>query len=159
MMTRYKHTEQTEAACYFITTSARPCFSLTDTPETALKVVEIMFNAASIYSVKIIAYAVMSSHVHLLGFCETGGKQMSAFMKSFKGVTWKQFSGREPIWEERFDSRTIVGEKMLRQCIEYIHNNPMKAGLVENPGDYLYSSAAVWSGARDDERIKKEFLI
>ncbi len=30
---------------------------------------------------------------------------------------------------------------MIRQKINYVHNNPVKAGLVENPEDYTYSSA------------------
>jgi hypothetical protein len=30
---------------------------------------------------------------------------------------------------------------MLRTKLEYIHNNPVKVGLVTNPEDYKYSSA------------------
>jgi hypothetical protein len=30
---------------------------------------------------------------------------------------------------------------MLHQKIDYLHHNPVRAGLVEEPGDWLYSSA------------------
>lgn len=35
---------------------------------------------------------------------------------------------------------------MMEQKLDYIHNNPVKAGFVENPEDYLYSSARDYSG-------------
>jgi len=35
----------------------------------------------------------------------------------------------------------ISGPDMAWQKLEYIHNNPVKAGIVEKPEDYLYSSA------------------
>ncbi|HAD98263.1 MAG TPA: transposase [Cryomorphaceae bacterium] len=39
--------------------------------------------------------------------------------------------------------------KVTAQKIDYLHNNPVKAGLVENPEDYLYSSARDYSGEKD----------
>ena len=35
----------------------------------------------------------------------------------------------------------IFSNKFIKQKVEYIHNNPVRAGIVENPWDYLYSSA------------------
>jgi len=44
---------------------------------------------------------------------------------------WKEHSRGVPIWNS----------EMLFEKLEYIHNNPVKAGIVENPKDYLFSSA------------------
>ncbi len=41
----------------------------------------------------------------------------------------------------RFDDRIIGSRHMLRTVIEYIHNNPVKAGIVERAADHKYSSA------------------
>jgi putative transposase len=35
----------------------------------------------------------------------------------------------------------IYSQKFIEQKINYIHNNPVRAGIVEKPEDYLYSSA------------------
>jgi len=40
----------------------------------------------------------------------------------------------------------IISEKMLMQKIEYIHFNPVKAGLVREPEDWKYSSASYYAG-------------
>jgi len=33
----------------------------------------------------------------------------------------------------------------LMQKVHYIHQNPVKAGLVQHPDDYLYSSSRIWN--------------
>ncbi len=42
---------------------------------------------------------------------------------------------------KRFDDEVIRNEKMFWAKLRYIHNNPVKAGLVIKPEDYKYSSA------------------
>ena len=41
---------------------------------------------------------------------------------------------------DRFDDEVIRSEKWFFQKLNYIHNNPVKAGLVEMPEDWSYSS-------------------
>ena len=50
------------------------------------------------------------------------------------------------IWKPRFDSFVITTENTLKQKIEYIHNNPIRKMAVEEPWQWHYSSAAVYSG-------------
>jgi REP element-mobilizing transposase RayT len=57
-----------------------------------------------------------------------------------------EYATQEPakncrVWKPRFDSFVITNESTLRQKIEYIHNNPVRAGLVFQPTDWRYSSA------------------
>ena len=40
--------------------------------------------------------------------------------------------------------RNIVNEKSLRRAIDYIHNNPVRAGLVREPTEWRWSSARFW---------------
>jgi putative transposase len=44
----------------------------------------------------------------------------------------------------RFDDVIIYGRKQFRVKLNYIHGNPVKAGLVANAIDYKYSSAKDW---------------
>ena len=48
------------------------------------------------------------------------------------------------VWEHHPDKFLITSESTFMQKVNYIHMNPVKAGLVEHPDDYLYSSARIW---------------
>ena len=45
------------------------------------------------------------------------------------------------LWMDRFDDLVIENDKTLQMKIEYIHNNPVKAGFVDQPEQWKYSSA------------------
>ena len=47
------------------------------------------------------------------------------------------------------DFRFSKGNNYLNLCLSYIHNNPRKAGLVENNTDWIYSSAKDYEGLRN----------
>ena len=50
-------------------------------------------------------------------------------------------TGGAKLWMDRFDCELIVTGKFLKQKINYIHNNPVKAGLVDEITKWPYSSA------------------
>jgi REP element-mobilizing transposase RayT len=52
------------------------------------------------------------------------------------------------LWMDRFDDIVIHDDAMLVTKVEYIHNNPVKAGLVAAPEDWYYSSAGDYMGIR-----------
>ena len=45
------------------------------------------------------------------------------------------------LWMDRFDDLVIENEDTLRVKLEYIHNNPVKSGLVEDAEEWEFSSA------------------
>ncbi len=47
---------------------------------------------------------------------------------------------KQQFWMHRFDDQVIRNNKMFWTKLRYIHNNPVRAGLVEKPIDYKYSS-------------------
>jgi REP element-mobilizing transposase RayT len=62
----------------------------------------------------------------------------SADLKNYKSTQ----SDREyQFWERRPHKATLYNRKVLEEKLDYIHNNPVKAGLCDLPEDYLYSSA------------------
>ena len=53
--------------------------------------------------------------------------------------------------------RELSSNEMIDQRLDYIHNNPLKDGIVEKPEDYLYSSALDYAGGKG--MLEIEFLI
>ncbi len=53
-------------------------------------------------------------------------------------------------WERNSLSIELRSAKVFIQKLEYLHNNPVKAGLCINPGDYYYSSARFYETGIDD---------
>jgi REP element-mobilizing transposase RayT len=45
------------------------------------------------------------------------------------------------IWTHENHAEHIYSQKFITQKVNYIHNNPVKSGLVTQPEDYFYSSA------------------
>jgi putative transposase len=66
-------------------------------------------------------------------------------MQTIKGYTSRALNrdiGRKGrLWQPGFYDRIVRGWPHLLEVIEYIHANPVKAGLVDDPSDYEYSSA------------------
>jgi hypothetical protein len=61
------------------------------------------------------------------------------------------------VWSTNNCPKLIYSPKYARQKLDYIHNNPVKAGIVDNPEDYLFSSARNYAG-RKDYMIEVELL-
>jgi len=113
-------------------------------------------NIRGIYHVSVISYVVMPSHIHaLLGFRNIAN--LSRCIQGFKSVTSRQIKPIElpeladngfRLWRPRFDDLIIHSKPQLRIKMEYIHNNPVKAGLVDKAEDWPYSSAVDWLTTR-----------
>lgn len=98
-----------------------------------------------------IAYVFMPSHIHLLLSIE--GKSIAGFMRDYKKFTaQKSLSDiirSRKVWQDRYDRQAIWTENVLRTKISYIHNNPVKSGLVDAPEKWYYSSAGDYAERED----------
>jgi len=118
-------------------------------------------------SLELYAYVIMSNHVHLVARSRVG--DLSGTIRDFKSYTSKQILkaiSEEPesrkewmlklfgisaakhkrnsdfqFWTHENHAIELITNKFIEQRIDYIHQNPVRAGLVEFPEDYLYSSA------------------
>jgi putative DNA methylase len=70
---------------------------------------------------------------------------LSTIIHSWKSYTAKKANAtlnrRGEFWQREYFDRLIRNEKHFADAITYIHNNPVKAGLCNNPGDWQFSSA------------------
>jgi REP-associated tyrosine transposase len=51
---------------------------------------------------------------------------------------------RYSLWEHHSNALPIFSEGMLMQKVNYMHQNPVRAGLVERAEDYRWSSGRIW---------------
>jgi putative transposase len=121
------------------------------------------------------AWVIMSNHVHLI--IGTKGKPMQDILRDVKRHTSKtiikaisenmQESRREwmlwfferegktnpnneqyQFWQQGNHPIELWSEAVIDQKLDYIHNNPVVAGWVDEPEHYLYSSARDYSGSK-----------
>ena len=89
------------------------------------------------------AFVQMTNHVHLLALGETPGG-ISGLMQSV-GRRYVRYINRTyrrsgTLFEGRFKSSLVDSERYLLTCMRYIELNPVRAGMVVDPGDYRWSS-------------------
>jgi len=88
----------------------------------------------------ILAYCFMPNHVHLL-VQGSEGSSLAAFMKRFKQLSsyrYKQRNGRV-LWHRSYYDHVVRREEDLQVVAEYIWNNPVQAGLVQDYEAYQFS--------------------
>ena len=101
---------------------------------------------------KLIAYVLMPDHFHLIVNPQDGRireftgqlKSLSAraITKAALGISFKLDSegSSSQVWQESFKAVPLWTAWMIWQKINYIHANPVKAGLVASGKDYRWSS-------------------
>jgi len=122
---------------------------------------------------EIYAYMLMSSHLHLI-VSSRNGFQLNETIRDFKKHTSKRLvqsikenseSRKEwilerfslaadkikrgvdhKVWQDGFHPVELDTNSMIDQRMDYLHNNPVEEEIVENPEDYLYSSARNYCG-------------
>jgi hypothetical protein len=89
----------------------------------------------------IYGYVVMPNHVHLL-VSETGHAKLDVAIKSLKqGVSRSLTEGAAAhFWQKRYYDLNIRDRRQLNEKLRYIHRNPVRAGLCDQPGDWRWSS-------------------
>ena len=108
---------------------------------------ELLAKACEKGGVRVIAYCLMSNHVHLL--LEDAEGRLGEVMKSVLTGYAQRFNKLGDrvghVFQQRFKSQPIEDEGYLLRAVRYIHNNPEKAG-VSPAKDYPWSSYREYVG-------------
>jgi putative transposase len=110
----------------------------------------------------LLGYVVLENHIHFITSAEDLGKEIGDF-KSYTarliidhlterhvrtlldGLAYHKVRHKTDrpfqLWQEGSQPKIIETEAMLRQKLEYIHNNPVERGYVDDPTHRRYSSA------------------
>jgi REP element-mobilizing transposase RayT len=109
----------------------------------------------------------LDNHIHLL----VAAEQLSKIIKEFKSFTAREIihqakkekkgwllsqlafhkkryglDSNYQVWQEGFHPKMITSDEMLEQKAAYIHQNPVRIGLVTKEEDWFYSSAGNFLG-------------
>jgi len=118
-------------------------------------------------NLKIYAYVILENHLHMI----TQSKDLPKTIAKFKSFTAREIikllqkknvktildqlafykkahkKDREyQVWQEGYKPKLITSKKMMIETINYIHNNPVKRGYIDNPIHWRYSSARNYEG-------------
>jgi len=124
---------------------------------------------------EIFGFCLMTNHMHLLA-AATPPAKLPDIIRDFKKHTNKQLikliateneSRRDwimhrfefhakynnrikdfKVWQDGYHGIICAYPEIRQQKLDYIHNNPVRAGIVANPQDYIYSSAANYCGEK-----------
>ena len=125
---------------------------------------------------EIYAWVLMSNHLHMIAG-SSSTYLLSDILRDFKKFTSKtiiqqlqvdptesrrewmlnrfEYAGRNDkkiknykFWQDGNDSQAIYSNDYFNQKLNYIHQNPVVAELVNNPEDYRYSSAIDYAGGK-----------
>jgi REP element-mobilizing transposase RayT len=112
---------------------------------------------------KILGYVFMPDQIHLLVW-PYGTATVSDLMRDFKEFTAKRIirqaqvegltewinafaqagvatgRGQNKVWQDSYWDTNVFTQRFLRQKLNYIHRNPLRAGLVDDVAKYPYSS-------------------
>ena len=124
--------------------------------------VDLLQETSEMWGIRIAAYCLMSNHYHLL--VHTPHANLSRSMRHLNGIYTQRYNRRHgcdgQLFRGRYKAIVVEEDSYLLQLARYIHNNPVKAGIVESPGDYPWSSYNAYiSGAKEWGWVCKQFLL
>jgi putative transposase len=131
---------QRAESLHFITFSCYHRLALLESPGARETVEAVLEQTRARHRARVYAYVLMPEHVHLL-VNEPPEILLAQFLKAVKQITSRRLRGvREKFWQDRYFDSNIHGEKARSEVIRYIHQNPVKRGLVTSPEQYKWSS-------------------
>ena len=139
-------------------------FSATDMKE---RMAHLHFSDHELYGATLCPFVVMQNHFHFISRLPKG-RDVGWFVQRIKAnsarhlkpllmedqlealATQSGLNGRS-FWQRSFRSMVLEGEGLFLQKANYIHLNPVRAGIARNPGDYRWSSAGLYLRGVCDE--------
>ena len=116
--------------------------------------IKIMYKLMEEQKIEIIAYCIMNNHAHILVKTEDI-KELSKYMQRLNAKYAKYYNTRYNrvgyVFRDRYKSEGIYSDDHLYNCIRYIYNNPVKAGICSKESEYPYSNYKEIKGNTDNE--------
>lgn len=149
---------------FFITSTVNGRVPLFKNPDIAKILVDNLVIAKRRYGFKLLGYVIMPEHWHFLQYFGRGDGCLS-FIRDYKRFTSTKISGylqyhesrllckfrssakkkvKYSIWKEQARVLPLDDLDKIKEKLDYIHNNPVKRHLVNQPNDYLLSSASFY---------------
>jgi putative transposase len=107
------------------------------------------------------AYVLMTNHVHLLLTPKSGesvSRCIMALGRRYVQYVNKTYGRTGTLWDSRYKSSLIQADAYLLACYRYIEMNPVRAGMVDEPAHYRWSSYRSNALGQDDELVTSHDL-
>jgi len=107
------------------------------------------------------AYCLMDNHYHMI--VETQDRPISEIMHAISSryatrINTK-YDRKGHLFQGRFKGILVDKDNYLLELSRYIHLNPVKAGIVARPEDFMWSSYKFYSGAERDLLVETGFIL
>ena len=129
--------------------------------EDFLKYLKFLSDYKDRYGFWIYAYVLMSTHVHLL--IETGQVPLS---KIFQGINQRftmyynwRYGTIGHLFQGRYKAILCDKNSYLLSLVKYLHNNPVRAGVVRQPEEYQWSSHREYLGMNKKGLVDTELVL
>ncbi len=134
-------------------------FSISEDYETFITVLQ---ETVEVLNLKVSAYCLMSNHYHLL-ICTPDGN-ISRCMRHINSVYTQRFNRIHhkdgSLFRGRYKAVLVDNDNYLLEVLRYVHNNPIKAGLVKDVDDFTWSTHKGYcSRAKKWDWLHKDFLL
>jgi REP-associated tyrosine transposase len=144
-----------ELHAQFVTFSCYRRRRLLDHPRTKQIVIAILAAELNEHGGTCCGFVIMPDHVHaILWFAEVerlspfmrvwksrSSRQLKKFVRGQLGQYAKTFDPKEPFRQPKYYPFSLYTEKKAQQKLDYMHLNPVRAGLVKQACDWHWSSA------------------
>jgi REP element-mobilizing transposase RayT len=135
---------------YFITTVTHDRLPLFRDLFLARKAVQTLAFLEAEGSLRTWAYVLMPDHLHWL-MEPRAGHSLSSLMRRAKADASRKINDYRgtpgaPVWQRGFHDRALRRDEDLREAARYLVANPLRAGLVQDLGDYALWDAA-WASS------------
>lgn len=123
---------------------------------------QCLLGAMSKHGVAVHAWVLMHNHMHLLltpPGAESLAKAMQSVGRRYAGYFNRRYHRSGSLWEGRYKSALVATDDYLISCYRYIELNPVRAGMVQKPEDYPYSSYHANALGKPDKLISTHPLF
>jgi putative transposase len=139
-----RYPDQKNGEWFFVTTTFSDWRPLGETPDFYERLAESLTYSAKKRDAQLAGYVFMPTHLHMI--VGISGVHLGELMRNFKKFVGqkvaKDLGLAGPIWMPRYDRVVIGSERVFRTKLTYIHENPVRSGLVSDKSDWKWSSAA-----------------
>jgi REP element-mobilizing transposase RayT len=112
-------------------------------------------------SITVLAYCLMPTHYHFV-LRQDGEAAVSTFIQRLFQTYTQAFNNQEgrkgALFEGRFRHVLVDRDEYVTHLCRYVHLNPVAAGLVADPAEWLYSNYQEWIGARPGTLVDHAFI-
>jgi len=165
----------TEGYIYFLTLTVVDWIDIFTRPVYKHIIIDSLEHCQKQKGLEIYAWCIMSNHIHMLAGAKEG-YLLSDILRDFKKFTNKKIiktvqeidesredwllerfakAGKKDskikyykFWQDGNEAKEIHSNAFLDQKLNYIHENPVRAEIVQYPEEYLYSSAKNYTGEK-----------